>query len=76
MEPLEHMASHGIADVEVHLHHNGEGQQNFVDLFSGCTETLFSRHGLLREHNGIITSDSFMGSGHSITPCPGAGSAA
>jgi len=55
MEPLEHMASHGIADVEVHLHHHGEGQQNFVDRISGFTETLFSRHGLLRKHNGIIT---------------------
>src|ERR1700730_12942863 len=52
MEPLERMASQGIADVEVHLHHNGEGQQNFVDRISGFTETLFSRHGLLRKHNG------------------------
>jgi hypothetical protein len=55
MEPLERMASRGIADVEVHLHHNGEGQQNFVDRISGFTETLFSRHGLLRKHNGILT---------------------
>ena len=55
MEPLERMASHGIADVEVHLHHNGEGQQNFVDRISGFTETLFSRHGLLRKHNGSVT---------------------
>jgi hypothetical protein len=55
MEPLERMASQGIADVEVHLHHDGEGQQNFVDRISGFTETLFSRHGLLRKHNGIIT---------------------
>jgi len=54
MEPLERMASQGIADVEVHLHHNGEGQQNFVDRISGFTETLFSRHGLLRKHNGNI----------------------
>jgi hypothetical protein len=55
MEPLERMASHGIADVEIHLHHNGEGQQNFVDRISGFTETLSSRHGLLRKHNGSIT---------------------
>ncbi len=34
IEPLARMASHGIADVEVHLHHDGEGQQNFVDRIS------------------------------------------
>jgi hypothetical protein len=49
------MASDGIADVEVHLHHDGEGQQNFVDRISGFTETLCSRHGLLRKSNGKIT---------------------
>jgi hypothetical protein len=55
IEPLARMASDGIADVEVHLHHDGEGQQNFVDRISGFTETLFSRHGLLRKHKGKIT---------------------
>ncbi|MGB2899421.1 MAG: hypothetical protein WBB89_09160 [Candidatus Acidiferrum sp.] len=55
MEPLARMASDGIADVEVHLHHDGEGQQNFVDRISGFTEALFSRHGLLRKYNGKIT---------------------
>ena len=42
----------GIADVEVHLHHDGEGQQNFVDRISTFTGTLISRHGLLRKQNG------------------------
>ena len=55
LEPLERMTSDGIADVEVHLHHDGEGQQNFVDRISRFTETLFSRHGLLRKDKGIIT---------------------
>jgi len=55
LEPLARMASDGIADVEVHLHHDGEGQQNFVDRISRFTETLFSRHGLLRKCNGVIT---------------------
>jgi len=55
LEPLARMTSDGIADVEVHLHHDGEGQQNFVDRISRFTETLFSRHGLLRKHKGIIT---------------------
>jgi hypothetical protein len=55
LEPLERMASDGIADVEVHLHHDGEGQQNFVDRISRFTETLVSRHGLLRKHRGTVT---------------------
>jgi hypothetical protein len=55
MEPLARLASNGIADVEVHLHHDGEGQQNFIDRISGFTETLVSRHGLLRKHQGKVT---------------------
>src|ERR1700722_2436929 len=55
MEPLERMTSDGIADVEVHVHHDGEGQQNFVDRISNFTETLFSRHGLLRKESGKVT---------------------
>jgi len=55
MEPLERMTSDGIADVEVHLHHDGEGQQNFIDRICSFTETLFSRHGLLRKENGKVT---------------------
>ncbi len=55
LEPLAHMTSEGIADVEVHLHHDGEGQQNFVDRICNFTDTLFSRHGLLRKANGKVT---------------------
>jgi hypothetical protein len=55
MEPLERMTSDAIADVEIHLHHDGEGQQNFVDRISSFTETLFSRHGLLRKDKGKVT---------------------
>jgi hypothetical protein len=42
----------GIADVDVHIHHDGEGQQNFVDRMSGFSETLVTRHGLLRLSHG------------------------
>ena len=55
LDPLERMTSEGIADVEVHIHHDGEGQQNFVDRISRFTETLISRHGLLRKHQGKVT---------------------
>jgi len=52
--PLAEMSSAGIADVEVHLHHDGEGEDNFVDRIRRFTETLHLRHGLLRELNGRI----------------------
>jgi hypothetical protein len=49
LEPLAEMTRAGVADVEIHIHHNCEGQQNFVDRISGFQETLFGRHGLLRK---------------------------
>jgi hypothetical protein len=52
LDPLQRLVELGIADVEVHLHHDGEGQQNFVDRISTFTGTLISRHGLLRKQNG------------------------
>ena len=54
LDPLAQMTHSGIADVEVHIHHDGEGQQNFVDRMSGFRETLFHEHGLLHEHEGRI----------------------
>jgi len=51
---LSEMAETGIADVEVHLHHDGEGERDFVDRIRGFTETLHSRHGLLHKQDGKI----------------------
>ena len=52
LETLAAMTRQGIADVDVHIHHDGEGQQNFLDRMSGFIEALSTRHGLLRKHNG------------------------
>jgi hypothetical protein len=52
LDALAEMRSRGIADVDIHIHHDGEGEQNFVDRMSGFIETLVTRHGLLRKHNG------------------------
>jgi hypothetical protein len=52
LDSLAEMTRTGIADVDVHIHHDGEGQQNFVDRMSGFIETLVHRHGLLRISNG------------------------
>ena len=54
LDGLADFARRGIADVDIHIHHDGEGQQNFLDRMSGFIETLTSRHGLLRRHNGRI----------------------
>jgi len=42
----------GIGDVEVHLHHDGEGEADFVDRIGGFVATLRDRHGLLRLQEG------------------------
>jgi len=52
MDRLSELVRAGIADVEVHLHHDGEGEQDFIDRISGFTEILASRHGLLHKQNG------------------------
>lgn len=54
VEPLAMMTERGIADVEIHLHHDGEGEQDFVDRISSFAETLQSRHGLLRREGGRL----------------------
>ena len=43
-----------IGDVEIHIHHDGEGEQDFLDRMSGFRDTLFHKHGLLHEHEGRI----------------------
>jgi hypothetical protein len=51
LEPLRRMTEAGIADVEVHIHHGGEGEQKFLERMSRFLEYLEARHGLLRRHN-------------------------
>jgi hypothetical protein len=52
LDSLAAFTAQGIGDVEVHIHHDGEGQQNFLDRMGGFIETLRDRHGLLRRHDG------------------------
>jgi hypothetical protein len=54
LDPLAEMTSQGIGDVEVHIHHDREGEQDFVGRMSRFIETLSSRHGLLRREDGQI----------------------
>ncbi len=55
LDALASLVGKGIADVEVHIHHDGEGEQNFTDRVSTFTERLCKRHGLLRKISGQVT---------------------
>jgi hypothetical protein len=52
LDALAEMTRQGIADVDVHIHHDGEGERKFLDRMSGFIEALVTRHGLLRTHQG------------------------
>jgi len=52
LDALAELQRKGFADVDIHIHHDGEGEQNFLDRMSGFIETLSSRHGLLRKQDG------------------------
>jgi len=52
LDPLAELSGKGVADVEVHVHHDGEGEQWFVDHIGGFVTTLHERHGLLRKVDG------------------------
>jgi hypothetical protein len=52
LDRLAGLCETGIGDVEVHLHHDGEGEADFVERIGGFVERLRSRHALLRERDG------------------------
>jgi hypothetical protein len=54
LDALAEMTRAGIADVDVHIHHDCEGEQNFLDRMHGFIETLDSTHGLLRRVQGSL----------------------
>ncbi len=54
IDSLREMTRSGIGDVEIHIHHDGEGERDFVGRMSRFRDTLFQEHGLLREQDGKI----------------------
>lgn len=54
IEPLADMARAGIGDVEIHIHHDGEGEGDFRDRMSNFIEILHRRHGLLHAVDGRV----------------------
>jgi hypothetical protein len=54
IDSLARMVEAGVGDVEVHIHHDGEGERNFVDRMSWFTSRLHASHGLLRKTGGRV----------------------
>lgn len=54
VEPLAEMSRAGIGDVEIHIHHDGDGEERFVGKMRSYLETLYRDHGLLRKHEGKL----------------------
>lgn len=52
LQALARLVQQGIADVEVHLHHDGEGEDAFREVVGGFIDALRNEHGLLRQHRG------------------------
>ena len=54
LDGLGEMVRDGIADVEVHIHHDGEGRDNFIGRMTMFCRRLAEDHGLLRERQGRL----------------------
>ena len=54
LDRLGELAEQGMADVEIHLHHDGEGELDFTERITRFKRILSARHGLLRKQNGQI----------------------
>lgn len=50
LDQLADLARRGYGDVEVHLHHEQDTAASLVDRLGTFTETLHTRHGLLRRN--------------------------
>lgn len=54
LDGLSELVHAGIADVEIHIHHDRETEEAFLRKMNRFTQCLFHDHGLLREHDGRI----------------------
>ena len=55
LAPLADLTRSGVADVEVHIHHDGEGEADFLSRMRGFITALRQDHGLLRDRDGRPT---------------------
>jgi len=54
VDGIAEMMRLGVGDVEVHLHHDNEQRDAFIQKVSEFCRRLSGDHGLLRQHNGRI----------------------
>ncbi len=54
LDLLAELVRAGIADVEVHIHHDRDGERSFLDRMQRFLHTLAGAHGLLRRRDGRI----------------------
>jgi hypothetical protein len=52
LDQIAEMVRLGVADVEVHLHHDRDNRDAFIAKVTEYCRNLTSRHGLLRQENG------------------------
>jgi len=71
LEPLAEMVHEGIADVEVHIHHDREPRDEFVRRMSTFCEELHRLHGLLRQVDGRISFGFIHGNWALANSLPG-----
>lgn len=57
LDDLKELSEAGFGDVEIHLHHDGDTEDQLREKLVSFRDTLFNRHGLLRRHDitGEIT---------------------
>jgi hypothetical protein len=70
INPLAEMTRQGIADVEIHIHHGGEGEAVFCERMRKFIELLYHRHGLLRMDAGKIVFGFIHGNWALDNSCP------
>ena len=54
LDELAGLSRDGIADVEVHLHHDGDTEAGFLDRVGRFVHRLHDTHGLLRKEQGEL----------------------
>jgi hypothetical protein len=54
LDPLAELTQMGVADVEIHIHHDGDGRDAFIEKMATFRDVLHRRHGLLRKADGRL----------------------
>lgn len=49
IDQLKGLCKEGVGDIEIHLHHDNDTEQNFRDTITRYADMLYTRHGLLRK---------------------------